>query len=252
MSDAGLRINMFLRSFLVQASWNFERLQNLGFAFLIYPALRRRCRPHSDEMARAYVRHLEFFNTHPYFAGLVAAAVAGEEGGEREEEDFLSDLKRSLMSSLGSVGDAFFWAVLRPLSALFALVPALFGLWWAPLVFLSLFNLPHVALRWWGVSQGLRRGSLVIQSIERLNLPRIVPALSLVLAGMVGFVAAVASFHPRWVPVDHGSTLSFAAGPAIFIAAAALNIRGLSPSKIVLGLAAAILAVGLVMGGTGP
>jgi hypothetical protein len=79
-----------------------------------------------------------------------------------------------------------------------------------------------------------------------------VPVLSLVLAGMVGFVAAVASFHPRWVPVSGGSPLSFAAGPAIFIAAAALSIRGLSPSKIVLGLAASILVGGLFMGGTGP
>ena len=252
MSDAGLRISMFLRSFLVQASWNFERLQNLGFAFLIYPALCRRYPPHSDELARAYVRNLEFFNTHPYFAGLVAAAIAGEEGGEGDEDSFLSDLKRSLMSSLGSVGDAFFWAVLRPLSALFALVPALFGLWWAPLVFLSIFNLPHVALRWWGVSQGLRRGCLVVQSIERLNLPRIVPALSLVMAGMIGFVAAVASLHPRWAPVDHGSALSFAAGPAVFLAAAALNLRGLSPTKIVLGLGLAICAGGLVTGGAGP
>jgi len=156
------------------------------------------------------------------------------------------------MSSLGSVGDAFFWAVLRPLSALFALVPALFGLWWAPLVLLSFFNLPHVALRWWGVSQGLRRGCLVIQSIERLNLPRIVPALSLVLAVMIGFVAAVASLHPRWAPVAGGSTLSLAAGPAIFLAAAVLNLRGLSPTKIVLGLASAILVGGLFTGGTGP
>jgi len=252
MSDTGLRINMFLRSFLVQASWNFERLQNLGFAFLSYPALRRRYHPHSEELARAYVRNLEFFNTHPYFAGLIAAAVAGEEGGERDEDEFLSDLKRSLMSSLGSVGDAFFWSVLRPLSALFALVPALFGLWWAPLVFLSVFNLPHLALRWWGVSQGLRRGSLVVQSIERLNLPRVVPALSLVLAVMIGFVAAVASFHPRWAPVDRGGALFFAAGPVIFIAAAALGLRGLSPSKIVLGLATALFAGGLFRGGAGP
>jgi PTS system mannose-specific IID component len=252
MSDARLRINMFLRSFLVQATWNFERLQNLGFAFLSYPALRRRYRPHSDELARAYVRSLEFFNTHPYFAGLVAAAIAGEEGEERDEDNFLTDLKRSLMSSLGSIGDAFFWAVLRPLSALLALVPALFGLWWAPLVFLALFNLPHVALRWWGVSQGLRRGCLVVQSIERLNLPRVVPALSLVLAVMIGFVAAVASFHPRWAPVSGGGTLAFAAGPPIFLAAAALSLRGLSPTKIVLGLGLAIFVGGLFTGGTGP
>ncbi len=252
MSDAGLRISMFLRSFLVQATWNFECLQNLGFAFLSYPALRRRYPPHSDELARAYVRSLEFFNTHPYFAGLVAAAIAGEEGGERDEDNFLADLKRSLMSSLGSIGDAFFWATLRPLSALFALVPALFGLWWAPLVFLSLFNLPHVALRWWGVSQGLRRGCLIVQSIERLNLPRIVPVLSLVLAGMVGFVAAVASLHPRWAPVSGGNLLSLAVGPVIFLTAAALNLRGLSPTKIVLGLSAATILGGVFLGGAGP
>jgi PTS system mannose-specific IID component len=252
MSDTGLRISMFLRSFLVQATWNFERLQNLGFAFIGYPALRRRYRAQSDELARAYVRNLEFFNTHPYFAGLVAAAIAREEGGVRDEDSFLTDLKRSLMSSLGSVGDAFFWAALRPLSALIALVPALFGLWWAPLVFLAFFNIPHVSLRWWGISQGLRHGCLVVQSIERLNLPRIVPVLSLVLATMIGFVAAVAGLHPRWAPVSCGSILSLAAGSVVFLTAAALAVRGLSPPKIVLGISAVILLGGFFLGGAGP
>lgn len=37
-TDLPLRAEIFMRSLFVQASWNFDRLQNLGFAFMIFPA----------------------------------------------------------------------------------------------------------------------------------------------------------------------------------------------------------------------
>ncbi len=34
-------IQVFIRSFFVQALWNYERMQNIGFAFAVEPFLRR-------------------------------------------------------------------------------------------------------------------------------------------------------------------------------------------------------------------
>ncbi len=59
-------LRMYLRSFLLQSSWNFEKLQNLGFFYLILPGLRS---IYGDEIpADVRQRPGAYFNTHPYFA----------------------------------------------------------------------------------------------------------------------------------------------------------------------------------------
>src|SRR5262249_61561740 len=67
---AGILWRVFLRSFLLQASWNPQGMQNLGLAYALYPAL---CHlyPDRERQIAAVRRHLVFFNTHPY----VAAAI---------------------------------------------------------------------------------------------------------------------------------------------------------------------------------
>ncbi|MGZ6029197.1 MAG: PTS system mannose/fructose/sorbose family transporter subunit IID, partial [Myxococcaceae bacterium] len=67
-----LKIRVFLRSLLLQASWNPKGMQNLGLVYALFPALQRL---YPDPLARreAVQRHLTFFNTHPY----VAAAIVG-------------------------------------------------------------------------------------------------------------------------------------------------------------------------------
>ena len=166
-------------------------------------------------------RHLDYFNTHPYFAGLVAAAVAAEEGGPLDEGRFLDDLKRSLMSTLGSVGDGFFWAGLRPLAALMAVLPALFQQLWAPIVLLVFYNAVHLSVRWWGIGAGLRYGCHVIRLIEKLSLRRLRPALSVLGALAAGAAAGVAAVHPAWRPMPSSPALSLCGGLFVFLIAMA-------------------------------
>ncbi len=64
---------VFIRSNLFRGSWNFERMQALGFCFSMVPAIRRLYPENNDARKQAIKRHLEFFNTHPY----VAAPVLG-------------------------------------------------------------------------------------------------------------------------------------------------------------------------------
>ncbi len=62
------------RSNLFQGSWNFERMQALGFAYSMVPVIKRLYPdPNSQERKDAIKRHLEFFNTQPF----VAAPVLG-------------------------------------------------------------------------------------------------------------------------------------------------------------------------------
>lgn len=244
-TDLPLRADIFMRSLLVQASWNFDRLQNLGFAFMIYPALRGRYGLQKAGTERDFLRHLGFFNTHPYFGGLVAAAVAREEGGELDHGRFLSDLKRSLMSTLGGLGDSLFWATLRPLSALAALLPALLGHWWAPLLMLSLFNAPHLWVRWWGIGEGLRRGCGVIHPLQAMALQKKAALLSGAIPVMAAFCAGAAGVHPKWA-LPGGGPLSLAGAAALFLAGMVISSRRLSLRSCAAGMSVLLLGALLV------
>src|SRR5437762_2137011 len=79
----------FLRSFFLQTLWNFERMQNVGFAFSMEPLLRRLGYSKSV-YHRVLRRQLMFFNTHPYFSSIVMGVVYAKEkgrGDRAESED---------------------------------------------------------------------------------------------------------------------------------------------------------------------
>ena len=91
---------VFIRSNLFQGSWNFERMQALGFCFSMVPAIRRLYPENNDARKQAIKRHLEFFNTHPYVAApVLGVTLAMEEqrangaeiddGGRRWRPDLL-------------------------------------------------------------------------------------------------------------------------------------------------------------------
>jgi len=99
-----------LRSFLLQASWNFERLQNLGVLYVLAPALRFFYR--GDELTAAGQRHMEYFNTHPFMASPVLGAILDlEQKKSRGDQPSVGvqDFKRMVMAPYAAIGDAFFW-----------------------------------------------------------------------------------------------------------------------------------------------
>ncbi|MGH7738547.1 MAG: PTS system mannose/fructose/sorbose family transporter subunit IID, partial [bacterium] len=73
----------FFRSFFLQTLWNFERYLNYGFAFALLPVFRK-LYP-AEARGAALVRHLEYFNTHPYMASFILGAAARMEA-ERAAE----------------------------------------------------------------------------------------------------------------------------------------------------------------------
>ncbi len=136
---------ILLRTFFLQASWNFERLQNLGIFYALAPALRFLYR--GEELTAACRRHLEYFNTHPFMASpVVGTILALEEKRCRGEKSYLGvqEFKRMVMAPYAAIGDALFWGGIRPVAAGIGLFFAIRGSLWAPIVFLVLFNLPHL------------------------------------------------------------------------------------------------------------
>src|SRR5205814_9869611 len=74
---------MGLRASLLQATWNYERQQGVGWAWALEPALKR-IEPDPARRAARLAEHTAFFNTQPTMASLALGAVASLE--ERRAE----------------------------------------------------------------------------------------------------------------------------------------------------------------------
>ena len=73
------RLAVAWRSTFIQGSWNYERMQNGGWAFSMIPAIKNYTKQ-KKTVPLLLKRHLEFFNTHPYIASpILGVTLALEE-----------------------------------------------------------------------------------------------------------------------------------------------------------------------------
>lgn len=129
--DRKLQLNMFLRSFFLQAGWNYVKYQNLGFAFVMIPFLRRLYKDDPDTLSTVLQRYLDTFNTHPVMASFCFGAMAKQEESiaraqsvtdYKEQVIQWSGTRRGLSITAASIGDRLFWGTLKPLTLLLALL----------------------------------------------------------------------------------------------------------------------------------
>lgn len=106
---------VFLRNlFGLQWGWNYEKMQGLGYAYVIMPALRRIYGNDKEKMTKALTTHLGFFNTTPAMSHLIIGAdMALEEEFGIEDEMAITGLKTGLMGPFAGVGDTVFIAIYR-------------------------------------------------------------------------------------------------------------------------------------------
>lgn len=236
----GIMFKVFRRSLLLQASWNFERLQGLGALYVMAPALRYLYR--GEALVRAYGRHTEYFNTHPFLAPAVLGATLNLEAASVDGaavEFPVTEFKKLLASPCAAMGDAFFWGGLRPLAAVVALFFALRGSLLAPLILLLLFNVPHVYCRWRGLCLGLMRGVDIAGELPRYDLPDWAVRLKQVTVLLLGVLCAYLTTQTL-----RGAQLPVALGLALLPILAAVGWlcrRSVSPLLLLLGVAAGLL-----------
>jgi PTS system mannose-specific IID component len=152
------RRRVWMRQFLIQGCWNYEGMQNVGFAFAILPALREIYSGRPEDALKSVKRHLEFFNTHPVMGSVVlGAGVRLEERAAAGEVDpkEIGAFKMGMMGSLGAIGDAFFWGSLRPMASVAGAILALFNPLAGIAAMLILYNATQLAVRSRGFSAGM-------------------------------------------------------------------------------------------------
>lgn len=100
--------------FALQFGWNYEKMQGLGYAYVIMPVLKRLYGDDPEKMKRALKMQTSYFNTTPGTSHLIVGAdMALEEEFGIESEETVSALKTGLMGPLAGVGDTLFIAIYR-------------------------------------------------------------------------------------------------------------------------------------------
>jgi PTS system mannose-specific IID component len=182
----------FLRSFLVQGSWNYHTMIGTGFAFAMLPGLKRIFDDDPESMDTSVRRHLDHFNAHPYLANVALGAALRLEADGADAQT-VRRFKAAVRGPLGGLGDSLVWAAWLPTVSLTAL-----ALWWLGLpgwvvvgVFLVVYNAGHLALRIWGFRAGLRDGRDVARTLGEARLAQLGARIQSIAALLVGVLTGV-------------------------------------------------------------
>lgn len=193
------RQKVWFRSQFLQGSWNYERMQNMGWAYSLIPALKKLYTTKEDRAA-ALERHMEFFNTHPYVAApIIGVTLALEEekaSGVDIDDAAIQGVKIGMMGPLAGIGDPVFWFTVRPILGALGASLAQAGNIMGPLIFFFAWNAIRMLFLWYTQEFGYKSGKEITKDMSGGILQDITKGASIL--GM--FILAV--LVERWVSVN--------------------------------------------------
>ncbi|MFC6201279.1 PTS system mannose/fructose/sorbose family transporter subunit IID [Lactiplantibacillus nangangensis] len=193
------RVHVWWRSTFLQGSWNYERMQNGGWAYSLIPALKKLYTTKEDRAA-ALKRHMEFFNTHPYVASpIIGVTMALEEersNGAPIDDVTIQGVKVGMMGPLAGVGDPVFWFTAKPIIGALAASLAMGGSIMGPILYFVVWNVIRMAFMWYTQELGYKAGSAITDDLSGGILQDITKGASIL--GMFILPALI----ERWVNVD--------------------------------------------------
>jgi mannose PTS system EIID component len=241
-----IKARVFFRSLFIQAGFSPGAMQTLGLLYALEPALDF-LYPNQTERDEAIARHMAPFNTHPYVAtGLIGGILLHEQriAQKLEPSEAVSQFKERLAGPLAALGDGFFWLSLRPAVGAFCAFLTPFISFWAPVVFIGLYNAVHLAARWWLFQLCLTRGESVVGVLAKAKIPAWSKRLRVLAILFAGALSGILAFH---FGLDAG-TLSGLPSTLASLVGASISVwlfkeRQVKPLYLLYGVAAlAILA----------
>ena len=193
-------LSTYFRSTFLLGSFNFERMQSMGFCVSMIPTIKRLYSKKEDQAA-ALKRHLEFFNTQPWVGSAIMGVTAAMEqeranGAKDVDDAAISGVKVGLMGPLAGVGDPIFWGTLRPVLAALGAGIALTGSILGPLLFFILINVIRAVTRWYGFKYGYEKGTEIVSDMGGGRLQKITQGASIL--GLFVMVSLVS----KWTSIN--------------------------------------------------
>ena len=98
----------------LQLSWNFERMQGLGYLSAMLPVLEESYKDNPELLEKALRTHAQYFNSEPTMTDIIIGVnVSLEE--ETENEDIIAgsaNIKSSMMQPFATIGDTIFGIII--------------------------------------------------------------------------------------------------------------------------------------------
>ena len=179
--------SVFWRIQTIPFSFNYEKLQTIGFAHCMIPILDRLYKDADKETRiRAMKRHFEFFNTQVNAGALILGVTAAmEEKTTEEEKDAVISLKAGLMGPFAGLGDSllkFTWMpICGSIGAAFALQGNVIG----PILMFFIYNLVNILSKYFFVHYGYNKGVDLIEQSKNSNIIQRISNLANVVGVMV-------------------------------------------------------------------
>ncbi|EFX92896.1 PTS system, mannose/fructose/sorbose family, IID component [Actinobacillus ureae ATCC 25976] len=185
LTSADIRATYWRSTFLL-GSFNFERMQSMGFCVSMIPTIKR-LYSRKEDQAAALKRHLEFFNAQPWVGSAIMGVTAAI------DDAAISGVKVGLMGSLAGVGDPIFWETLRPVLAAGL---AISGSILDPLLFFIGINLCRALTRWYGFKYSYQKGTEIVSDMGGGRLQKVTQGASILGLFVMG------SLVSKWTSIN--------------------------------------------------
>ena len=194
----------FWRSFTLYAAVSPAKQGASGFCYSLMPFINKFYKNDEKGKKAALTRSMSYFNTTITCSTFIMGLVASMEKKNSEQKDFdansINAVKSSLMGPLAGIGDSIFWGVLRVIAAGIAVGLGASGNVLAPIVFLLLFNIPSILVKYYGTFLGYKLGSEYIQKVYASGLMNILTkaasTVGLIMVG--GMTASMVTFNSTY------------------------------------------------------
>ena len=182
------RMAVAIRHQYLQGSWNYERMQNGGWAFSMIPAIKK-LYPKKEDQIAALKRHLEFY-------GVTLALEEGRANGEPIDDVAIQGVKVGMMGPLAGVGDPVFWFTVRPILGALGASLALGGSILGPILFFVLWNVIRLAFLWYTQEFGYKAGASISSDLSGGMLGKVTEGASILGMFIIGALVE------RWVSIS--------------------------------------------------
>ncbi|HAJ15494.1 MAG TPA: PTS acetylgalactosamine transporter subunit IID [Erysipelotrichaceae bacterium] len=162
---------MIWRSTMLQASFNYERMQSGGWLWAMLPGLEE-IHTNKEDLATSMTHNMDFINTHPFLVTFVMGIVLSMEQLKTDVQT-IRTVRISVAAPLGGIGDALFWYTLVPITAGLTANMAIKGSFLGPILYFVILFVAEMALRYglmyWAYNLGMKAVSMITEYAQEFT-----------------------------------------------------------------------------------
>ena len=204
---------MVWMSTMLQASFNYERMQSSGWLWAMLPGLQK-IHTNKDDLAASMTHNMDFLNTHPFAVTFVMGMVLSMEQQKMDIQTIRS-VRISTAAPLGGIGDALFWFTLIPITAGMTANMAIDHNIMGPILYFIIAFGVEMALRYgllyWSYNLGTKAVSMMTANAKEFS--RAASILGVFVIGAL--IANYGGGTKLGISIPNGQTLDAATGEMV-------------------------------------